>query len=151
MANHQSQNPSTNQSTTTVIWDANGQPVIAIGLNEYIVSQPDGSMESRRLSHNIILVDGTAWNPGMLTSNPPIYIGICEQCRTFSVSGLRVRRPSHGLTTLARAKICAGCGTLCCPHHRKLGSDNKWRCLSCSKRHAAGWLLKRIFFMKKEG
>ena len=148
MANHQSHNPSTNQSTKTVIWDANGQAVIAIGLDEYIITKPDGSIESHRYSHNIVLVDGTSWNPGMLTANPPIYIGVCEQCRGFSVSLLGIRKPSHGIMTLARAKLCTDCGTPCCPRHRKLGSDNKWR---CPKGHTAGQLLKRIFFAREEG
>ena len=150
MAKHNPNNSGANQITQTVLWDKVGTIVLAVGLAEYVVTHPDGSIESHRLSHNIALVDGTWWNPGMLTANPPVYIGLCDQCRTYTASLLGVSKPTHGVLTLARGKLCATCGTLCCPAHRKLGQDNKWRCLRCAKVNTVGHLLRSLFFYKEE-
>ena len=150
MANHNPHNPGGSSSTKTVIWDASGQVVLAIGLDDYFITHPDGSTESHSYSHNIVLVDGTSWNPGMLICNPPVYVGLCDQCRSYGFSLLGVRKPRHGVLTLARGKLCATCGTLCCPAHRKLGYDNKWRCLRCAKAHTVGHLFKSLFFAREE-
>lgn len=147
MSNGGPHNTGTNQRTTTILRDVNGEIILEIGLEEFIVRLPDGSITFYRRSDNIQLVDGTQWNPGFLTTNPPIYIGVCEQCRKFSVSLSHRHSPNHGLVALSRAKLCE-CGLLCCPAHHHLCSDGRWRCSSCAKKYTVKELIKSIFFIR---
>jgi hypothetical protein len=149
MSNGRHSNTGTNQRTTTVLRDINRDPILEIGLEEYIVRHADGSITFYRRSDNIQLADGTQWNPGFLTTNPPVFVGVCQQCRMFSFRSLHIRKPCHGITTLGRAKLCADCGILCCPNHRILSTrDQKWRCLGCAKKHSVKEFIKSIFFVR---
>lgn len=150
MANGRSHSTSTSQITTTVIRDINGEVLTQLELEETVTREPDGSTTSRRTSNNIQLTDSVVFNAGMLISNPPVYIGVCRQCRKFSVSLFRRQRPTHGITTLGRSKMCADCGTLCCPNHRRLSPDRKWRCFSCAKKYLAKEFIKSIFFSRRD-
>jgi hypothetical protein len=150
MSNGRAHSRGTNQRTTTVLRDLNGEVILEIGLEEYIVRQPDGSIVFYRRSDNLRLVDGLQWNPGFLTANPPIFVGICHQCRTHSIPGLQVGNPSHGIASLARCKICAGCGTLSCPNHSRISPwDFRWRCLSCNRKHTVKETFKSIFYIRR--
>ena len=146
MSNGRTHSTETNQRTTTVLRDINGEIILEIGLEEYIVREADGSITFYRRSDNILLADFVEFNPGMLVGNTPVLIGVCQQCRTFSVSLFRRQRPTHGIVTLARSKLCSDCGILCCPQHRKLGSDQRWRCLPCAKKYTAKQFIKSIFW-----
>lgn len=149
MANHTPNNRGTNQRTTTVLRDFDGQPILEIGLEDFLIRLPDNSITFYRRSDNLRLVDGLQWNPGFLTSNPPIYVGVCHQCRTYSLWSLRVGRPSHGICSLARSKVCSDCGTLACSNHRRISPwDQKWRCLPCSRKHFIKEIIKSFFFRK---
>ena len=147
--NHISNNRSTNQKTVTVLRDSDSQPIFEIGVEEFIQRHPDGSITFYRKSDNIRLEDGPEWNAGLLTSNPPVFVAVCQQCRTFSVRSLHVRPPSHGVTSLSQAKLCNDCGASCCPNHRRRSKwDQEWRCLSCALKHSVKEFTKFIFFMR---
>ena len=146
MAKNRPNNRGTNQRTTTILRGLDGQPILEMGLEELILHQPDGTITFLRKSDNIQLVDGTQWNPGFLTTNPPVFVGVCQQCRTYSVVGLHVRKPTHGITSLARAKLCHNCGTLCCPNHNFLSIfDHHCRCIPCYRKHLITEIFKLIF------
>jgi len=123
------------------ITDAQGNIVLEIGTHEYSVMHSDGSLTQRKITETIPLVCGTIWTPA--TKFP---IGVCELCRQPSF----FNRRSHGLVSLSRAKMCATCGQLCCPKHRKLGKDQKWRCLRHHSSHQLRNLLHPIFFEQRE-
>lgn len=142
--NQRSGNRGTNQKTVTVLHDFDG-PILEVGVEEFMLRQPDGTITFYRKSDNLRLVCGLEWNPGFLTSNPPIFVGICPLCRKYSLVGLHVRKPTHGVTSLARAKQCT-CGMLCCPVHRRRSPwDSRWRCLPCFRRHVVYQIIKSIF------
>ena len=141
-------NGSADKSQLTVIQDKYGNVILEIGITKYMVREPDGSIKYYQKSYNIQLVDGLQWNPGMLLANPPIYVGICDSCRDIcSLKMFKKVMPTHGIVSLGRAKLCE-CGTLCCPSHRKLCSDGKWRCLTCARKHMVKELLRPIFFTR---
>ena len=139
-----------NRNTIATITDERGEVILEITQNEYMVVE-DGSLNSYSHYHNIQLVDGMAWNPSMLTGNKPVYIGVCSICRRRSLNPFK--RRTHGLVSMGRAKLCT-CGALCCPKHRRLCSDNKWRCHRCARRFTAKQIgksiLRPIFFKKLE-
>jgi hypothetical protein len=114
------------------ITDAQGNVVLEIGTREYSVTHSNGSLTQRKITETIPLVCGTIWNP-----KARFPIAVCELCRQPSF----FKRKSHGLVALSRAKICVTCGQLCCPKHRKLGHDQRWRCL----RHHDSYKLKNLF------
>ncbi|MHB9071269.1 MAG: hypothetical protein ACYC54_12995 [Sedimentisphaerales bacterium] len=132
---------SPNQNTITTITDANGEVVIEIRQNEYLVIQNDGSFESYTHYRYITLVDGISWVPQMMWQKPPIYIGVCGICRKRSI----FRKRTHGLVSLAKAKNCE-CGIMTCPMHSILCSDNKWRCPGCAKKYKLKKNIKSLFF-----
>ena len=141
---------SPNQTTITSITDVQGNVIMEIRQEEYLVLE-NGSVTSYTHFRNITLVDGSTWSPVLLSKNPPIYIGVCETCRNPGISLFRRRRRTHGLVAMARARLCADCGLLTCPRHRRLGKhDKKWRCLACAKKHTLGNLLRPIFFERQE-
>lgn len=136
-------NGSADKNSLTVILDKYGWVILEIGIEKYMLTQPDGSIEYYQKSFNIQTACGLAWNPGMLMANPPVYVAICDQCRHPPISLFKKERPTHGIVTLGRAKLCE-CGTLCCPRHRIL-IDGRWFCLSCAKKHRAKRLLISLF------
>jgi hypothetical protein len=95
------------------------------------------------------LPDGTLLKVEMPTASPEGYIGLCKPCRTPLIPLFRRRRPSCGLTTLARLAFCVDCGRLCCPRHRALSSwDRQWRCHPCAIKHAIKQLLGYLIFTR---
>ena len=140
-------NGSADKNQVTVIQDKYGNVILEIGITKYMVRHPDGSIDYYQKSYNIQTSDSVQWNPGFLMANPPIHIGICDQCRNPSFSFFRKEVATHGIVTLGRAKLCE-CGTLCCPAHRKLCSDGRWRCLACAKKYMVKELLRPIFFTR---
>jgi hypothetical protein len=144
MAKNRSDDVDTHDITRTVIED-NGRVIAELGAEEVTHSDPDGTITTIRTSRNLVTSDRMVFNAGMLVANPPIYIGVCDLCRTYQVSLFRRQRPTHGITTLARLKECE-CGAACCPRHRVLSPwDQKYRCPSCARKHAFGRLLRFIF------
>lgn len=138
------------QNTILTITDIHGNVVMEVRDEESLVTGSDGSITSYNRMSNIQLVDGSVWNRHMLLK-PPVYLGVCESCRHPDISFWRRQRPTHGLVAMHRAKLCADCGRLCCPAHRKLGKDQRWRCLACHTRYRLGRLLRPVFFERKEG
>jgi len=133
----------------TSITDMNGQTIIQIGSSQYTVRNSDGSLTHRFLNQLIPTVDGFEWGPDMQKAKPPVHVGICQQCRDGS--SLFGRNKSHGIVTLARAKLCADCGTLCCPSHRRLSkNDRRWRCLRHHRMHRIGGLVRPLFFERTD-
>lgn len=140
MSKQNSPQKTARKDTITKITDTDGNVILEIGQQEYTVRHSDGSITHRRINENMQLVCGTIWNPLMAK----IYVGICSQCRRPSL----FRRKAHGIVAMHRAKLCVDCGTLCCPRHKKLGRDKKWRCLKHTKMHR---FIKPIFFKQEEG
>ena len=134
------------KDTVTRLTDINGDPIMEVGLHKYSVKDSNGTLIRRQINETIQLVDGLMWNPGLMMSDK-IFIGVCEQCRQPSL----FQSPTHGLVALHRTKQCIDCGTLCCPSHKKLGKDNKWRCIKHHKTHVLKNLFRPIFFKRKDG
>jgi hypothetical protein len=145
MAKQHNPKISARKDTVTQITDVNGDIIAEVGLHEYTVRLSDGSRVHRRISETIQLVDGTMWNPGLMAM-AQIFLGVCEQCRQ-SLFGHR----THGLVAMHRAKLCTDCGTLCCPSHRKMGRDQRYRCLKHHRTHLLMTLVRPIFFERKDG
>jgi len=143
----QQRNPqmTTRNETKTVLTDADGNPILEIGTQEYMVRDSSGALIHRSINENTQLVCGTLWNPLMMLTKPPVYIGVCGQCHKGSV--FRASK-GHGIVAMHRAKLCTDCGQLWCPRHRKL-RDNRWRCLSCARRHRIVRLIRPIFFARE--
>ena len=130
------------KETTNRITNFDGNVILEIGQQEYTVRHADRSITHHRINENIRLVCGTIWNALMMAK---ILVGICQQCRRPTL----FHRRTHGIVAMSRAKVCADCGTLCCPRHRKLGRG-KWRCLRHHKIHLLKNLCRPIFFERKE-
>ena len=133
-----------NTYSKTVLLGINGELILQIGFDDYIVVQPNRSISQYKISANIALVDGTFFNPSLLLAKPPIYIGVCELCRHPPFLGLGRKKATHGIVTLARARICADCGLLCCPKHRSKHSGD-WLCPSCRRKRRFTGFLGAIF------
>jgi ribosomal protein L37AE/L43A len=140
--------PNTNRhkQIITVLRDLDGSPILQVGFYEYDVKVPNGPAVHRRIGENMRLVCGLMWNPAMMLSPKPILVGICEQCRRPRFSLFFRKAPTHGIVSMDQAKHCTDCGTTCCPAHRKLSSDNKWRCLKCEALFKQRHFVKNIFF-----
>ena len=137
---------STRKDNVTTLTDRNGNTILEIGSQEYTIKYPNGALHHRQIDQSIQLECGTMWQPSMLRTKPPVYLGICEQCRQPTLFG-----PGRiGIVALSRAKICTDGGELCCPRHRKLGKDKKWRCLKHHKLHLAKRLARIIFCERRE-
>lgn len=135
----------TRKETQNSIRDYNGNIILEIGQAQYTV-RSNGELIHRSLNESIQLADGSLWSPLMLVQSPPIYIGICEQCRKRK---LFRRSRNHGIVALHRAKLCSDCGELCCPKHSRKSKDNQWRCIPCNKKYKLANFLKPIFFQRK--
>lgn len=141
-----SPNANKHKQIITVLRDFDGTPILQIGLYEYTVKVPNGPAVTRRIGENMRLVCGLMWNPSMMLAAKPILVGICQQCRRPKSSLFFQKKATHGVVSLEQAKHCVDCGTCCCPSHRQLGSDNKWRCLDCSSKFKRKSIVKSIFF-----
>ena len=138
---------STRKDQVTTITDQNGNTILEIGSHEYTIKYPNGTLHHRSINDSIQLVCGTVWEPNMLSAKSPVYVGICQECRRPSLLG----SAKHGIVALSRAKLCVDGGELCCPRHRKLGKDKKWRCLKHHKIYLTKCLGRAIFCERKEG
>ena len=139
--------PSPKHNTITTITDTRGKTIVRIKQGEYMVVDNKGNVTNHATFRNIQLVDGSTWNPTMLQAkpaSPAFHVGVCQVCRDR-----RRQRPTHGLVAMARAKLCE-CGILCCPQHRRLCSDDKWRCPRCSLKHKVKQFFKPMFFEQIE-
>jgi len=142
--------PPTIQEIHTVIKNRHGQEILTIGMEEYAVKDPDGTISVRKVSQNIELVDGTIWNPSMMLGDKRILIGVCSLCREASMNPLHPRTPSHGLVAIKHAKVCAGCGQLLCPSHQVVCADHRRRCPRCARKHSIKHFFHRLFFKLEE-
>lgn len=140
------------QNTITTITDVNGEVVLEIRQDEYLVVQQDGSFESYTHYRYITLVDGSSWAPQLMWQKSANFmVGVCAVCRQHSL----FRRRTHGLVLLSRARLCSGinrdgCGKLVCPRHAVRCSDGRWRCISCARKFRLKNLVKPLFFEKVE-
>ena len=146
MAKQNTPQISARKDTITVIADINGNPILEIGLHEYTIRHPNGAHTHRRLTESIQLVCGTVWNPSLMLATPPVHVGVCEFCHRPSLS----RHRTHGLVAMHRARLCVDGGELCCPSHRRLGRDRKWRCPKHHRAHLLKSLFRPIFFEQEE-
>lgn len=137
----------------TIIRDKDGQPILIITYAVMNLTMPDGSVIEKTLTETIELVDGFQWHAGLLSAKPPVYIGVCEFCRRPPFHLLRLERPTHGLVRLKQLKLCANCGTPCCPRHR-IRSSGQWRCPECARtfqqKNTVNTILRSIFFRKEQ-
>ena len=129
----------------SVIYDQKGEIICAIGLKEYAVVDPNGTISIRKCSQNIETVDHQIWNPAQAMGPKAILLGVCTLCRQESFSLFTRKPPSHGLCTLKNGRLCE-CGLFICPHHRKVGSDGVARCPRCARKRRIKGFLTRIFF-----
>jgi hypothetical protein len=130
------------------ITDVHGNVIVEVGQREYTVRLSDGSLVHRSINQHIQTVDGASWSPPMQLGKPPLYVGICQQCRD-GTSVFR-RNGSHGICLLPHSRTCVDCGTLCCPAHRKLGRDQRWRCLKHHRTHLLRTLIRPLFFERTD-
>ncbi len=151
MARQQFNIPPAKQQIQTVIYGKDGNPILTVGIEEFAVQEPDGSISVRKVSQNIILEDGQAWNPSMMMGNKPILVGVCEICRNPYWGFPFREKSSHGLVALGRATRCAGrCGRLLCTRHRIRCRDRRYRCKPCARRFALKRFFLKLFFTYEE-
>ena len=148
MARHNFGGAPPRQNTIFFVEDLEGNVILEVRQEEYIVMEPDGSLSSYTKDQNIQLVCGSSWSPSMLQAKP--LAGPRHACEHPGIPILGTGRRSHGLVAMYRAKLCTDCGILCCPRHRRIGQDGKWRCLYCGKKHRIANLLRPLFF-RREG
>ena len=141
-----SQQGSPSHNTITTITDVNGEVVVDIKQNEYLVLQEDGSFESNTHYQFITLVSGENWAPQMMWQKPPVRVGVCAICRTPSF----FRKKAHGLTNLAKSKTCRECGVLTCRRHSILCSDGYWRCPRCARWYKLRAFITFLFFSESD-
>ena len=137
-----------NQYSTTVIRDVRGTVILEIGLEKYSLRDANGTIHTFSRSHNIMLVDGSVWNPSF-SAKPGIFIGVCESCRHPQFSIFRRETPTHGLCGLHNATRCTVCHSLCCPSHSILCGET-YKCPKCAKSHGLLSFLGWIFFKEQE-
>lgn len=105
------------------------------------IQQADGSMLEVVRAASLQTSDGFEWNPALARGDKPIHVGVCPACRKPRLFG----KTPHGLVTLANAKHCGDCGTLCCPKHRKR-KHGRWRCIRCHRRYVRKCWINWIFY-----
>lgn len=130
----------TKKETQILLKDLEGQPILSVGLSEYVIKDSNGCIIRKNTNESILLTTGEFWHPGM--KNMPV--GVCTECRR--------KKNSHGICSLKMARMCIECGgKLLCPSCRKLGKDYRWRCI---KHHRKYMFIKNIirpvFFSRKE-
>ena len=141
--------PAVNRSVQTIIHDEVGNPILIIGMWEFTVVEPDGTVSEHKHGDSIQLVDGLAWNPSMMAGANPILLTTCPTCRNPPVSLFKHERSNHGLLSVRNARVCADCGTVTCPRHRRLIGGH-WRCLRCARWYRLKRLIRPIFFSLRE-
>jgi len=150
MARQQFQVPPAKQQIQALIYGRDGKPILTIGMEEYAVLEPDGSVSVRKIGENLVTEDGQVWNASMMMGNKPILLGLCELCRDPAWSLLHGKRQSHGLVTQRGGTLCAGdCGRLLCPRHRTRCRDGKYRCRACARRFRIKDFLHRLLFVSE--
>ena len=137
-----------NQYSTTVIRDSSGTVILEVGLEKYSVTDASGTINTYSRSNNLVLVDGSVWNPSHMIK-PGIFLGVCENCRHPQFSLFRRQKPTHGLCALHNATRCVACHDLCCPSHSILCGES-YKCPRCAKSHGLLSLLEVIFFKNEE-
>lgn len=134
-------------SSTSILRDINGTPLITIDSTEYSVIQPDGTISVQKNYTSIVLVDGTTWNPrDAYREKDPVTLAVCTFCRRGAAGWFRQEAPTHGLLSSANAERCATCGETCCPRHRERCADGEPRCRPCARRFRRRRFLTAIFF-----
>ena len=137
------------RKTDTIIYDANGDEVIRLTMEEITIWHPDGTIEVYKHHDNINLADGSSWNVNMLFAKPPVYLGVCDLCRHKPPYTFPFRtKPSCGLVRLTKAKLCS-CGALTCPKHHRRCRDGTWRCTRCARCHTLKMFCMRLFFVRR--
>ena len=149
MARGQGNTPSINRFIQTTIHDADGEPVLVIGMREFTVIEADGTICEYKYGDNIVLEDGLVWNPSMMMQANPVLLATCTACRKQPPSLFRRRRTLHGLVGEHNARVCADCGAVSCPRHCRL-IGQRWRCLPCSRRHRILRAIRPLFFSREE-
>jgi hypothetical protein len=136
------------RTVETIIRGPDGIEIRRVSAGHITIRHPDGRIEQRKLNENIVLVDGTNWNAGMLYGSNPIEIGACHLCRRPPYVFPLRDPPCAGLLRLSNAETCE-CGALCCGKHRRLCSDGEYRCTRCARWWFWLELLSRIFFCRR--
>jgi hypothetical protein len=133
------------QDRQTTIYDADGNPILIIGERSSTIMAPDKSISRLEYSDSILLVDGLSWTPAMASGANPVYLTSCQRCREPPIWLPGRRRGTHGLLSVRNARVCASCGAVTCPRHRRfvLGA---WRCHDCVPWVLLRRILKLVFF-----
>jgi hypothetical protein len=133
-----------NHNTIVTITDDRGRVILEIRQDEYLLMGDNGAVSSYANYRNIQLVDGLEWNPSMQATVPIGVCAICRERRSF------FGRRSHGLVSMARARLCE-CGKLMCPRDRRFfRRENVWLCPRCALKHRIKSLLRPLFFARVE-
>lgn len=135
------------QVTENILRDIHGREVLRMTMYEYEVTQPDGSLVTRRTNERMQLTNGFYWDPSMLLYTPPKFVAVCEFCRHPPGGIFRREKPSHGLILYEHGRFCV-CGRFVCPRHVRLCSDGAWRCPDCLRSYPTWSLLWQLFFKK---
>jgi hypothetical protein len=137
------------QKILTDIYDPAGNLIATMGMHEYSVPLPNGSVEVHKRAQCIATVDGLAWSPMMaLRQHDPILVVLCDSCRHPEISLFRRPPATHGLCTIQNAQQCVSCGKTVCPRHRRIGTDGEPRCRRCARWFWLKCLLRPIFFRR---
>ena len=135
--------PAMNRSVLTVIRDVHGVVILSVRADEFLIFEADGTVTRRRINESIMLMCGTAYNPAMsMGPNPIVLPAACSLCRRPRLFG----RAIHGLCSMERGAICAGCGEFLCPRHARGRPDGPKRCRTCAWLHLIKRVLGVMFF-----
>ena len=135
-----------NNHNDFVLLSPEGQELLRIGSQEFMVIDNSGNLNIYKNNQAILLADGSAWSPQMLQTNPPVFLSRCDLCAKKRLRHFKQKSP-FALIPAHRGKICVDCGKTCCPAHRHL-IDDSWRCLPCDKKYRYKRRLKSLFFKK---
>ena len=149
MAQAQFNMPAVNRSVQTVMHDENGNPILIIGMREFTVIEPDGTVSEHKIGDSILLQDGLAWNPSLATGADPVLLTACSICRNPPVAFFRRHRSGNHLLAVRNSRTCVDCGAVVCSAHRRL-SGGHWRCLKCARWYRFKRLIRPIFFSLHE-
>lgn len=139
-----------NTVSETNICDIDGKVIMVIRYSDFTLDHPTTGIEQHKSNTYIQTVDGRQWNPLQLLAKPPVYIGICTDCRRPPFRWWGRETPTHGIVTLQRARVCVDCGKQCCPRHVKRNRNGVCRCRPCARKHRLKTWLKALFFTNVE-